>query len=159
MEKMLKSIFTRLGENNKAAYSVMLIAVFKGILRPTFTMADKKTDKKTKKYAATREGLTEGIAFLSYLAVDKLIEPLAKPLTKKCPEKLGKVKSGLGFLGVCASALLVIPAVCNVAIKPVMNKITKNDNKPSTNTLPVQKTQTHIYPMPVSSSSSRMKVG
>ena len=59
----LKDICLSLGKHNDALYAVLAIAMFKGIMRPTFTMMDKESDKETKKYAAFREGLTEVIAF------------------------------------------------------------------------------------------------
>ncbi len=130
MEKFLTNIFTKLGENNKALYSVLTIAAFKGVFRPLFTMMDKKSEPETKKYTAIREGLTEVIAAGVYIGVDKVVSLLAKPLTKNCPKNIGKVKNSLSFIGVCTSAAVIIPATCNAAIKPVMNAIKKdNSNK------------------------------
>ena len=136
MEKFLTKVFTKLGENNKALYSVITIAAFKGVFRPLFTMLDKKTEPETKKYTAIREGLTEVIAAGVYIGVDKAVSSLAKPLTKNCPNNIGKVKNALSFLGVCTSAAVLIPATCNVAIKPVMNAIKKGNQKKTLTTYP-----------------------
>ena len=150
MEKFLTNIFTKLGENNKAIYSVLTIAAFKGILRPTFTMMDKKADPEVKKYTAIREGLTEVIAAGVYLGVDKAVSLLAKPLTKNCPNNMGNVKNALSFLGVCASAVAIIPATCNVALKPIMSTIKKDNNN--------KKTVKNMYANTQITRSSGMKV-
>lgn len=125
----LKDICLSLGKHNDALYAVLAIAMFKGIMRPTFTMMDKESDKETKKYAAFREGLTEVIAFCSYIATHNIILPLAVPLAKKAKVSPKKVKNGLSLVSVCLTAGLIIPAVCNVTLKPIMNGITKLSNK------------------------------
>lgn len=127
----LKNVCTSLGNHNDALYAVLAIAVFKGVMRPTFTMMDKKSDRETKKYAAFREGLTEVIAFCSYIATHKLILPLAVPLAKKTKASPKKVKNGLSLLSVCLSAGVIIPAICNASLKPIMDgvkKLSKNKN-------------------------------
>lgn len=148
MEKFLTNMFTKLGENNKALYSVLAIAACKGIFRPMFTMMDKKTDPQTKKYTAIREGLTEVIAAGVYLGVDKLSELAASPIAKKAGKDLGQVKSSLGFLGVCASAAFIIPATCNLTLKPIMNSLEKKKNNKTLNTYP-NTTMTHSTGMRV----------
>lgn len=87
-ESLVKKIFCNLGENNHPTYAVMTIALFKGILRPTFTMMDKKQDPESKKYAAFREGVTEAIAFPSYFLFGKLADKLA-------PKFLDETKLGI----------------------------------------------------------------
>ena len=134
----LKKLCLSLGKHNDALYAVLAIAMFKGIMRPTFTMMDKESDKDTKKYAAFREGLTEAIAFCSYIATHKLILPqgvrLAKYVNKNRPKELPnvsvrKVQNGLSLLSVCLTAGIIIPAVCNVVLKPVMDGVAKVMNK------------------------------
>ena len=44
---------------------------------------------------------------------------------------LPKMNKNLMFMGVCGAALFVIPALCSVAIKPIMSKIQKNNSKKS----------------------------
>src|SRR5574344_105745 len=129
MKNFLKKICIKLGKDNKPIYAVVSIAIFKGIFRPTFTMMDKKSDPKEKKYAAFREGLTEVIACLTYLGVDALVKPLAKLICKKEPTKLPNVQKSLDFVGVCASALLAIPAMCNLTLKPIMDLFSKDKKK------------------------------
>lgn len=127
----LKSLCTSLGKHNDALYAVLAIAVFKGVMRPTFTMMDKESDKNSKKYAAFREGLTEVIAFASYFITHKLVLPLAVPLAKKTGASPKKIKNGLSFVSVCLSAGVIIPAVCNLTLKPIMDTVKKIGNKTS----------------------------
>lgn len=126
----LKRICESLGEHNDALYAVLAIAVFKGVMRPTFTMMDKKSDKETKKYAAFREGLTEAIAFCSYIATHKIFKTLAPVLAKKTGKSEKKIANGLSLFSVCLTAGILIPAICNVTLKPVMDFVKKvNDKK------------------------------
>lgn len=119
----LKGLCVSLGRHNDALYAVLAIAVFKGIFRPTFTMMDKKENPETKRYAAFREGLTEAVAFCSYLATSKGLKKIAKPICEhiKKPELQGPLEHSISFLAVCLSAGIVIPVVCNLALKPVMD--------------------------------------
>ena len=123
--KKLKDICMSLGKHNDALYAVLAIALFKGVMRPTFTMMDKESDPKSKKYAAFREGLTEAIAFCSYIATHKLILPLAVPLAKATKSSPKKIKNGLSLLSVCLTAGVIIPLVCNYTLKPIMNGVSK----------------------------------
>lgn len=125
----LKKTCESLGKHNDALYAVLAIAMFKGVMRPTFTMMDKKSDPKSKKYAAFREGLTEAIAFGSYIATHKMILPLAVPLAKKTGKSPKKIKNGLSLLSVCLTAGIIIPLVCNWTLKPIMDGVTKLYNK------------------------------
>ena len=125
----LKDICISLGKHNDALYAVLAIAMFKGVMRPTFTMMDKKSEKKKKKYAAFREGLTEAIAFGSYIATHKLVLPLAVPLAKKTGASPKKVKNGLSLLSVCLTAGIIIPVLCNLTLKPIMDGVSKFFNK------------------------------
>lgn len=133
----LKRICESLGEHNDALYAVLAIAVFKGVMRPTFTMMDKDSDKETKKYAAFREGLTEAIAFASYIITHKIFKIFAPKIAEKTGKSVKKVTNGLSLFSVCLTAGIIIPAVCNLTLKPVMdlvkslgdkkkNKITKD---------------------------------
>lgn len=121
-----------LGRNNDALYAVLAIALFKGIMRPTFTMMDKESDPKAKKYAAFREGITEAIAFGSYIATHSMVKPLAHQISKAANmlHKEDKVAKGLSLVSVCLSAAVIIPAVCNLTLKPIMKTVEKVlDNK------------------------------
>lgn len=116
-----------LGRNNDALYAVLAIALFKGIMRPTFTMMDKESDPKAKKYAAFREGITEAIAFGSYIATHSMVKPVAHQISKAANmlHKEDKVAKGLSLVSVCLSAAIIIPAVCNLTLKPIMNTVEK----------------------------------
>src|SRR5574344_232190 len=107
-----------LGKANLPVYTVAAVATFKGILRPTFTMMDKKQEPKTKKYAAIREGATELIAIPTYIGMSWLTQKLApafSPKGKDFDKLLSCSKSTLGFFGVAFAALYAIPKLCNVA--------------------------------------------
>ena len=125
----LKKICNSLGEHNDALYAVLAIAVFKGVMRPTFTMMDKKSDKETKKYAAFREGLTEAIAFVSYIVTHKIFKSLAPKLAEKTGKSDKKIANGLSLLSVCLTAGIIITAVCNLTLKPVMDLVKKVSDK------------------------------
>ena len=128
----LKKICESLGKHNDALYAVLAIAVFKGVMRPTFTMMDKKSDKETKKYAAFREGVTEAIAFASYILTHKLVLPLCVPIAKRTGASPKKIKNGLSLLSVCLTAGIIIPAVCNLTLKPIMDGVKKLNDKRKT---------------------------
>ena len=122
LAEILKRTCKKLGENNKPTYVVMAIATVKGICHPTFTMMDKTENPETKKYTALREGLTEVIAIPAYWACGELAGGLAKKAFKD-KALAGRAEKNLMFMGVCIAALFVIPGLCSVAIKPIMDKI------------------------------------
>ncbi len=118
---LIKRTCKALGENNKPTYVVMAIATVKGICRPMFTMMDKTENPETKKYTALREGLTEVIAIPAYWACGEIASKFAKSIKEQPLAK--RAEKNLMFLGVCTAALFVIPALCSVAIKPIMDKM------------------------------------
>ena len=129
IKNAFKKMCESLGRSNKPTYAVMAIATVKGIARPTFTMMDKSEDPETKKYTAIREGLTEVVAIPTYWGCGELTSKLANKMNL-APEKLAAAQHNLMFLGVCTAALLVIPAVTSLIIKPLMNYLKKrNDEK------------------------------
>ncbi len=119
----LKTLCENLGKNCKPTYVVVAIAAVKGICRPMFTMMDEHEEPKTKKYTAIREGLTEAIAIPVYLVLGELSAKCAKFLPKDLQKRGAK---NAMFLGVCASALFVIPGLCSAVIKPIMNTFFKD---------------------------------
>lgn len=160
----LKRVLTSLGKSNDPTYVVVGIATAKGIFRPLFTMMDKKEAPETKKYAALREGLTEVIAIPTYITCGWLAGKGANLC--KDPAKAIKAKQNLKFLGVCTAALVVIPGLCSIVVKPfterIFNKKNINENKDESTKLnvisktedivPIQKaqiTQTGNYMMPL----------
>ena len=120
---LIKRTCKSLGENNKPTYVVMAIAAVKGICRPAFTMMDKTENPETKKYTALREGLTEVIAIPAYWGCGELAGKLAKKAFNSDKALANRAEKNLMFIGVCTAALFVIPALCSVAIKPIMHKI------------------------------------
>ena len=119
--EILKKCISALGENNNPTYAVVAIAVGKGIARPLFTMMDKDASPETKKYAAVRECLTELIAIPTYIACGLMAGKGADFI--KDSAKKSMAKHNLRFIGVCTAALLIIPGLCSVCIKPIMKKI------------------------------------
>lgn len=129
--KFIAKTAYKLGENNNPLNAVLAIALFKGINRPLFTMMDKDSNPEAKKYAAFREGLTEVIAASTYVATNKLLVP---PLTKVLHKAVKgsshtKIERALEFLCVCLSAVLLIPAACNLVLDPVMKGVAKVQSK------------------------------
>ena len=125
----LKRICISLGRNNDPVIAVLGIAVFKGVFRPLFTMMDKEEKPERKKYAAFREGLTEAIAFCSYLgtsfAAKKLAKPICKAVGKTTDSAIHKTEKSLSFIAVCLAAVAIIPGVCNLTLKPIMEAAQK----------------------------------
>lgn len=126
----LSKICTSLGKTNSPLIATLTISGSKGILRPTFTMMDKKSDPETKKYVATREGLTELVAIAEYALSDKLVSNLAKPICKKAgrtdANDIAKVKAGLSLLSIWGCAAVVIPMTCNIILPPIMKALFRN---------------------------------
>jgi len=159
--QFFEKALVKLGADNSPTLVAVGVATAKGIFRPIFTMADKKQDKETKKYTAIREGLTEAIAIPIYWGSGKLAHVLAKNLakpkemTKEAFEKIIKdrnlvEKSAIdikknyskmaitgSMFGVFLSALVVIPAVCSMIIKPLM-KIIQKPKKETIDKVPEQ---------------------
>jgi len=120
---IIEQICHALGKNNDASYAVVAVATAKGIFRPMFTMMDKHEDYETKKYTALREGLTEAIAIPCYLSVAWAAKNIVAPLICKSQttDATKKAAKTLSFLGVCAAALVIIPAACSALINPIMD--------------------------------------
>lgn len=170
---MYKKLCSTLGENNDALYGVLTIAASKGVLRPTFTMMDKKQEKKSRQYTAFREGLTGAVAFGSYIITHKGVEKLVKPLCKKAgiAGKEEDVKKTLSLITVSLTALFIIPFICNKITKPLLDVFTgeKKQHKEAEAKPTIQpnfsgsgKPYTKLYTPPVSSSvflNSGMRIG
>lgn len=127
MKEPLKTTFNFLGTNKNGAVIVAVsVAAFKGLFRPIFTMADKKSDPETKKYTAMREFLTEVIAIPVYIAIPTIGEKLfVNKKFKDAPERVKKAAAtNVKFIGVLA-ATAIIPAVCNLIQPPIMASIKK----------------------------------
>lgn len=128
----LENTFKFLGDNpSSAIWVACTIAAFKGVLRPFFTMRDKKSDPETKKYTAIREALTELIAIPVYALVPTIVSSLIKKhLYNGAPKPtLKAVETNVKFWGVLASTA-IIPAVCNIVQPPIMAAYTKSqENK------------------------------
>lgn len=116
---LLESVCNTIGKKNNPLYTVVPIAICKGIFRPLFTMGDKKQDKESKKYTAIREGATELVAIPTYIGMSALTAKLApkfSPQGKSMDAILKNSKTTLGFFGVCLAALVIIPELCNLVM-------------------------------------------
>lgn len=145
-----KKLFESIGKNTNPLYAVVTIALTKAIFKPISTFMDKNETKETKVYTAIREVITEVVAIPAYIICQKIAEKGAAAFKK--PNKAKRAKSNLGFLGVCVAALVVIPALSNVAIKPLTERIYKKDTSktqpPEINTkMNSPKNITNFYPL------------
>ena len=129
MAKFLQKAIESAGKNMKPAYPMMAVAVTNGIFKPLTTLTDKKEAPETKKYTALREVLTEVVAVPTYLTSNLIAEKGAELFYKNNPEKLKMAKGNIGFMGVCAAAVFVIPALCSVVVKPFTDMIFKKNTK------------------------------
>ena len=116
-----KKVIESVGKNAKPTYAVVAVATANGIFKPLSTLMDKKEKPETKKYTALRELLTECVAVPTYILCGTLASKCANAF--KNPEKALRAKSNFEFLGVCTAAVLVIPALCSVVIKPITDRI------------------------------------
>ena len=139
-QKHFKNLCMSLGKKNKALYGALTIAMSKGILRPTFTMMDKKQEKNSRKYTAFREGLTGAVAFGTYLVTDGLVEKMTTHIAKKTNnlKELPKMKSTLSLITVSLTALFVIPTICNLTTKPLMDALLKDKTPKNKTKIPQQ---------------------
>lgn len=130
---LLENICKVIGKQNNPLYTVVPIAICKGIFRPIFTLSDKKQEPESKKYAAVREGTTELVAIPTYICMSKLTEKLApafSPEGKSVEKILKNSKTTLGFFGICLAALVVIPELCNLVMPHVLKLFKTKDKSP-----------------------------
>ena len=163
-KSLIGKFFKYLGKNqNTPVIAVCLIAFFKGIFRPMFTLMDKKQDPETKKYAAFREGLTEVAALPIYAIMPFLAAGLAEKVASNMKKNVNmdNIKGTAKFLGVCLATLL-IPAVCNVIQPPIMNAYKKHEDDKKAKIANISNINTVTQPLQTpfnSSHSYGMKVG
>ena len=120
----LKKVLISVGKNNKPTYTVMAVATANGIFKPISSLTDRKEKPEARKYAALREFATEVVAVPTYWACGVGAAALGDKLFKNNPDKKAMARANMMFLGVCTAALLVIPAVCSVALM-ALDKIVK----------------------------------
>lgn len=130
LAKVAEKVFKYFGEKTDPLLAVLIIAGCKAIFRPTFTMADKHQTQDRKVYTALREFLTEVVAVPSYFIMSKLSKN--NFMANKLTSNLGNVKNTkevLSFIGICLTAGLVIPSLCNLLLTPVMKKFKEHQDK------------------------------
>ena len=128
LAQTLKPALETLGKKCTPTYVVVAVATAKGIFRPLFTMMDKKESPETKKYTALREGMTEVVAIPTYIFFGQFLPNKAAKFIKD-PAKQAIAKHNTSFIGVCTAALLVIPALCSITVKPFTDKIFNKNKK------------------------------
>lgn len=108
-----------MGSSANLGIAVMCaIAAFKGIMRPIFTLNDKKSDPETKKYTAMREFLTEVAALPMYAVLPLSIGWAAKKIFKG-HAKVENITANTKF-AVLGAATFMVPVVCNKIQPPIM---------------------------------------
>lgn len=130
-EKITKLI-KYIGKNIKPSYPIVLVAAAEIVFRPLFTMMDKKSPNETKKYTALREAVTEVVAVPTYLTCGALAASGAKLF--KDAKTATRAKHNLELMGLWTAALVVIPGLCSVFVKPFTEKLF-NKKKPEVNHL------------------------
>lgn len=140
----LRSVITSIGKNIKPYYPVAGVAAAELVFRPMFTMMDKKTPPETKKYTALREAVTELVAAPIYCALPILASKGS--LLIKDAQKAKRASHNLQVLGVWTAALLVIPGLCSLFVKPFTDKIFNKKNNASEN-LDVTSKPENLAPM------------
>lgn len=152
-----RKIITSIGKNIKPYYPVAGVAAAELVFRPLFTMMDKKTPMETKKYTALREAVTELVAAPIYCALPILAAKGS--LLIKDAEKAKRASHNLQVLGVWTAALLVIPGLCSLFVKPFTDKIfNKDKSKEEANKLDVT-SKTENIPLSKSDKSQVGNVG
>ena len=74
------------------------------------------------------------------------IEKALRHAEKKLVDINKRAENNLRFVGVCAAALVVIPALCSASIKPLMGKLIKpksDENTPTAQPLKIQPAASH----------------
>ncbi len=132
LPQLYRKACKKLGERNDAIYGAVTIAVSKGILRPTFTMLDKKQDKESRKYTAFREGITGAIALGAYLSTHKGVEKLVKYICKKGNvfNKSEEIKATMSLITISLTALFIIPGITNAITTPMQKLISPHKHEP-----------------------------
>lgn len=122
-----KNILENIGKKFDPTFPVVAVACANAVFKPLTSLSDKKEKPETKKYAALREFLTEVIAVPTYISCGWIASKGAKLF--KDPGQANTAKANLKFFGVCTAALIVIPAVCSVVIKPMTDMIFHKNKK------------------------------
>ena len=149
-------------------YTAMREGLTELIAIPIYFLSGVAAQKVAKKLAQEKNFAPKRI-YEKYIAGDKSPEIMdAIAHAKKMADiNLPKMKSNAAFAGVCISALFLIPMVCSLTIKPIMDKMEKTvfnkDNKTSKtvnqNSLKKPAFKRNLYPVYKSTPSMNMKVG
>lgn len=143
-----RSVITSIGKNIKPYYPVAGVAAAELVFRPLFTMLDKKTPPETKKYTALREAVTELVAAPIYCALPILASKGSMFI--KDAQKAKRASHNLQVLGVWTAALVVIPGLCSLFVKPFTDKIFNkgaDDDKQDAKKLDISSETDQLQPM------------
>ena len=91
--------------------------------------------------------------------VSEEVQNIVKHAELLAKENFPKIQSNISFIGVCVSALFIIPLICSVTIKPIMAKLDKRPQNENVKPKTVNKIETNNKVNPYANVSSGMKVG
>lgn len=111
-------------------YAAIREGLTEAIAIPVYIASGNLMEKFANKLAVPKNFMDKQL-YKKHLAGDQTpeVKKALQAATELAENNLPKMKGSMNFLGVCAAALLVIPALCSVAIKPLMGVIKKNDQK------------------------------
>lgn len=100
---------------------------------PVYFLSGVCSKKAAEKLAVPKNFMSKNL-YKKHLAGDKSIEVVNafKHAEELAKINLPKISANASFAGVCLSALLIIPFLCSVAIKPIMKQIENKNNKTNT---------------------------
>lgn len=128
-----RPLFTMMDKNEDPEtkkYTAIREGLTEAIAIPVYLASGNLMEKFANKLAVPKNFMEKQL-HKRHLAGDTAPEVLKAFDTAKelAEDNLPKMKGALNFLGVCTAALLIIPALCSVAIKPIMNGIKKISEK------------------------------
>ena len=136
LNEAVDKIITRLGTSNDSEICTAALAAFKLIFMPFATISDKKSTKKQKSYALTRDFLTEGIALAGYIGITKAIKNnLTAPICSKYYKEKAKELIKNNKLDIDSFEYKTLTNIDKVAIKNhAMNEFLSDNAKKFTKT-------------------------
>lgn len=131
---------------------------------PVYYLSGVISSRISDKIAVPKNFMSKRI-YKMYKSGDKSAEvnEAVKQAEKLAKMNLPKIKITSAFVGVCASALFIIPMICSATIKPIMKAVENKNPKPNENSLPVgvkqPVTKLNTFKGIYSYNNSGMKVG
>lgn len=124
-----RPIFTMMDKNEDLEtkkYAAIREGLTEAVAIPVYIASGKLMEKFADKLAVPKNFMDKKL-YKRHLAGDTSseVKNAFEVASELAENNLPKMKGSLNFLGVCAAALLIIPALCSVAIKPVMSALKK----------------------------------